>query len=262
VVKWVSGFYKSMRTLSFFFLILSHTLCAQSADILMNEGLLLEKEFKLDEALKKYDVVLKLQPNHVQGLIHASRMTSNLAGRMKDKEAKRDKLLVAETMARHAIELNPDSADAHFSLIITLGLHSEMASPKEKIKDAKLLKAEAEKIIEIDPSYALAYFVLGKWHYEVCKLSWFERTACNLFFDDFSEGVSMEESLKNFKKALALDPTQIIILYGYSSALHYLRKDEEAISILEKALTLPIREPDDAVRKEKCRELIREIKNN
>jgi len=244
-----------------FLSLFSNFLSAQNIDVLMEDGLRYEKEFKLEEALRKYEEILKSEPNHLQALIHASRMTSNIAGHIKDKEQRRERLVIAEDYAKRSIKLNPKSPDAHFSLVVTLGLQSEIApSPREKVKDAKLLRAEAEKIIEVDPNYALGYFVLGKWHYEVSKLNWFERTACDLFFGGFPDGVSMHEAVKNFNKATALDPNQIIILYGHASVLHYEGEDEEAIKVLQKAINLPIREPDDAFRKEKCKELIKEIK--
>ena len=240
---------------------LSSFLSAQSASVLMEDGLRFEREFKLEEALKKYEEILRIEPDRIQALIHASRMTSNIAGHIKDKEERRKELQRSENYSRRAIELNPKSADAHFSLILTLGLQSEIApSPREKVKDAKLIREEAEKIIEVDPSYALGYFVLGKWHFEVSKFNWLERTACDLFFGGFPENASMADAIKNFNKATVLDPNQIIILYGHASVLHYEREDEEAIKVLQKAINLPIREPDDAFRKEKCKELMKEIK--
>lgn len=188
-------------------------------------------------------------------------MTSNIAGHIDDKDARRKKLVVSEDYSRRAIKQNPSSADAHFSLVLTLALQSEIASsPREKVKDAKLIREESEKIIEIDPNYALGYFVLGKWHFEVSKFNWLERAACDLFFGGFPENVSMEQAKENFNKAVALDPNQIIILYGQASILHYEGEDEEAVNVLHKAINLPIREADDAFRKEKCKNLLKEIK--
>jgi tetratricopeptide (TPR) repeat protein len=251
-----------IRVALFLLLIVPAFLFAQSADELLKEGLALEKDFKLAEALQKYEAALKINPDHPQVLVRASRMTSNAASRITDKDKKREKLSVAEKYAKRSLQLDDRDPEAHFALLVVWGLQSEIApSPREKLKDAKLVREEAEKIIKLDPNYALAYFVLGKWHYELSKLTWVERVACDLFYGGLPEGVSMQESVKNYNKALQLDPTQIIILYGHASALHYEGKDEEAIRVLEKALSLPLRDADDEQRKGKCRELLKEIKD-
>lgn len=249
--------------LAFILLISSYSIhYGQSAEALIKEGQRFENEFNQDEALKKYEAVLKQDPNHVWALTRASRMIANIATRQSDNKKKLEKLAVAEKYSKRALQLNDKDANAHFSLLVVLGLQSELApSPREKLKDAKLIRAEAEKIIQLDSTYALAYFVLGKWHYELSKLTWVERVACDLFYGGLPAGVSMKESVKNFNKALALDPEQIIILYGHASALHFEGKDAEAIRVLEKAIRLPLRDVDDALRKEKCKELLKELKN-
>jgi tetratricopeptide (TPR) repeat protein len=238
----------------------SFTLFGQTSEVTMTEGLGLEEEFKPAEALKKYEIVLKQNPDHIQALIRASRMMCNAAGRMVDKIEKGEKLAQAEVLAKRAVQLGPQIADAHFSLLVVLGLQSEIApSPREKLKDAKLIHEEAQKIIEINPGYALAYYVLGKWHYELSSLTWVERVACDLFYGGLPQGVSMKESIKNFDKAIELDPDQIIILYGYALTLHYQGKDEDAKRVLQKAINLPLRDVDDPARKEKCKALLKKI---
>jgi tetratricopeptide (TPR) repeat protein len=240
----------------------SVVLSAQTKEALMEEGRVLEGEFKIEEALKKYETALQQDADFVPALVRASRMTSNIAAHIKDLPKRKEQLAIAEKYSKRAVALNADNPDAHFSLLVVLGLQSEIApSPREKLKDAKLIKSEADKIISLDPKYALGYFVLGKWHYELSKLTWVERVACDLFYGGVPEGVSMEESFKNFNIALKLDPDQIIILYGKAAALHYEGKDQEAIRILERAITLPLRDVDDEFRKERCRNLLKEIKD-
>jgi len=234
---------------------------AQSVEILYAEGQQLEQQFKPAEALKKYLQALQRNPKHLNSLIRASRMTCNVAAHIPDKAERRKRLTEAEELSTRALALAPQNVEAHFSMVVVRGLKAEAASsPREKIKDAEIIRSEAEAIIKLDPNYALAYFVLGKWHYELSKLNWFERTACQLFFGGLPYGISMEESLKNFQKALELDPDQIIILYGHATSLHYEGRTTEAVAILEKALALPIKDMDDEHRKGKCRELLKEIK--
>jgi tetratricopeptide (TPR) repeat protein len=239
----------------------SSAVFAQSAEKLYGEGQKLEQQFKPAEALEKYALALQQDPHHLNSLIRASRMTCNVAAHLPDKDERRKRLAEAEELSRRALALSRKNVEAHFSMVVVMGLMAEAASsPREKIKNAEVIRRETEEIIKLDSNYALAYFVLGKWHYELSKLNWFERTACELFFGGLPNGISMKESLKNFQKALELDPEQIIILFGHATSLHYEGRDKEAIAVLEKALSLPVRDMDDEHRKGRCRELLQEIK--
>ena len=234
---------------------------AQSVEAWMQEGRQLESEFKIEQALKKYESVLSREPNHIKALTHASRMLSNRAGHATDPDVKKDALRQAELDSRLAIRLDSMSADAHFSLIVTLGLQSESAgSPREKIRDANIIRNEAETILRIDSTYALAYFVLGKWHHELSKLNWFEKMACELFFGGMPEGVSMDKAVWYFQQALRLEPNSILFMYGQAIALQYQKKDEQAIEVLTRAIKLPLQDPDDSIRKEKCEALLNDLK--
>ncbi len=232
----------------------------QSADSLFHEGLKLEKAFLTDEALARYSMAIQLNPEHVQALTHTSRMLSNRAGHNPDLGQKVKDLREAEAISRRAIALRATSTDAHFSLIVTLGLQAESAgSPREKIKNAKIIRDEAEIILRLDSTYALAWFVLGKWHHELFRLNWYERLACEWFFGGLPEGISMDKAVYYFNRALRLEPDSILFLYGQAISLHYLKKDEQARSILKRALQLPLKDPDDSIRKQKCSALLKEI---
>jgi tetratricopeptide (TPR) repeat protein len=144
--------------------------------------------------------------------------------------------------------------------IIAIGLMTEVAgSPREKIQDAKTIRMEAETLLKLDSTFAPAYFILGKWHFELARLSWVEQMACKLFFGGLPDGISMEAAIENFKKASILQPNTILFLFGEASAFHYEGEDEKAIRLLKQALALPPKEPDDLPRKERCSQLLREI---
>lgn len=49
-------------------------------------------------------------------------------------------------------------------------------------------------------------------------------------------------------------------MYGEASVLEYEERTAEAIALLERALKLPPKEPDDIIRKTKCEELLRALK--
>lgn len=263
LLKWNSRLsVKAFVCLSVFILI-STTALPQRPETnrLVEEGAALEKDFKVSEALVKFEQALSIEPNHQEALWRASRAYSNIGGHLKEKSKKRENYLKAEAYAKKAIQLNPESVHARFSLIISLGLLAEIASnPREKIRDAKSIRQEAEQIVKIDSLFVPVYFVLGKWHYELARLSWLEQVACDFFFGGLPEDVSMQKAIRNFKKASALDPDNILFLYGEASVYHYEQNYALAKTTLERALSLAPREPDDILRKEKCQILYNQVK--
>jgi tetratricopeptide (TPR) repeat protein len=234
---------------------------AQSTNDLVEQGIALEKQFKVKEALQKFEQALLRDSKNQQALWRASRMYSNIGGHEKEKSLKRENYYKAKAYAVKSIQLDPASIDARFSHIISLGLLAEIAgNPREKIRDAKIIRQEAEAIVSLDTAYAPAYFVLGKWHYELAKLSWIEQMACDFFFGGLPEDVSMEKASNHFKKASALDPDNILFLYGEASVYHYEKDYVRASQLLDRALALAPREPDDVLRKEKCQALRDQIR--
>lgn len=226
------------------------------------EGLVLEKNFQVEAALEKYELVIRNNPKHAQALTHASRMISNIGGRLaKSQVTKKLELYEkARIYAEKAIAINPQSAEARLAYVISLGLQSEIATnPNEKVRHARDIHLEATRILQLDPTFAEAYFILGKWQFELSQLNWFELMACKFFFGGFPEPISLERSLEYFKLANNYKPDYILFLFGLASVQHALGENEIATQNLQKALALPMSEPDDATRKQRCEALLNQI---
>ena len=237
---------------------------AQSATTTFQEGLQLEKDFKVEAALNKYQQAIALQPDDVLALTHASRMLTNIGGRLSPdhKQEKKKYYEQAKAYALKALSLDSTTVDPHLAYLISLGLLTEVAgSASERVHDAKLIKHEAENIIRIDSTFGAGYFVLGKWHLEVSKLNWMEKWACQLFFGGLPEA-SVEKAIGYLKKASRLEPNTILYLYGEASAYEYEGDKKTAIQLLKKAIALPPKEPDDLQRKQRCEELLKELQSN
>jgi len=237
-------------------------LLAQPKNSTFEEGLQLEKQFKTEEALVKYEKVLLENPDHTAALTHASRMLSNIGGRLpkNQRDEKFPYFNKARKYAVRAIELDPSYSDARLAHIIALGLLSEISrNPREKVLDAKLIHSEAKAILAIDSDYPEAYFVLGKWQLELSRLNWFELLACKVLFGGLPEEISKQAALDYFNKAIALSPNNILFLFGQASVYYDLGEMQKASSTLKRALNLPLAEPDDAQRKDRCLELLANI---
>lgn len=237
---------------------------AQVSAASFEEGLQLEKNFNVEAALSKYQQAIAMQPHYVPALTHASRMLTNIGGRLDTghKAEKKKYYEQAKAYALTALNLDSSTVDTHLAYLISLGLLTEVAgSAGERVHDAKIIKHEAETIIRIDSTFGAGYFVLGKWHLEVSKLNWMERWACQLFFGGLPEA-SIPQAISYLKKASRLEPNTILYLYGEASAYEYEGDKKTATQLLKKAIVLPPREPDDLQRKQRCEELLKETQDN
>jgi tetratricopeptide (TPR) repeat protein len=229
-----------------------------------DRGLARERAFKDHEALAVYEQIIKSNPNDVDALSHASRMLSNMGGRLgKNQKSQKEPLVTrARAYADRAVAINPNHLNAHLSLAVSLGLQSEISSSaSEKVKNAKLIYTEGKTLLRLDSTLAVGYFILGKWHLELGQLNWMERAACELFFGGMPEDVSMEQALIYMQRASRLEPNTILFLFNEALIHQQMDNDQKAIELLRYALTLTNREPDDDIRKEKCRVLLRELED-
>ena len=239
--------------------LLSFTAIAQTD---FERGLALEHAFKDHEALALYEQIIKANPNHAEALTHGSRMLSNIAGRLKtnQKSEKSGYIDQARGYAERAVAIDPNNANAHLAFVVSLGLESEISSSaSEKVRNAKVIYKEGKTILKLDSNMAVGYFILGKWHLELGQLNWMERAACDLFFGGMPEDVSLEQALIYMQRASKLKPNNILFLYNEALVYQQLDNDKKAIELLRYSLTLANREPDDDIRKEKCRALLSEL---
>jgi tetratricopeptide (TPR) repeat protein len=81
--------------------------------------------------------------------------------------------------------------------------------------------------------------------------------ACDLLFGGMPEGVSIEKSLRYFNKAVTLQPDYILFRYAKACALYDNGDYKATIKVLEEAVRLPPKEPDDHLRLTKCEALLK-----
>lgn len=227
-----------------------------------SQGLKLEKEFKVEAALEKFELAIRQNPKNAEALTHASRMLSNIGGRLakSEREQKLDFYKRARIYAEKSIEINPSDTETRLAYVISLGLQSEIATdPHEKVRFAQNIHNEATLILQLDSTFAEAYFILGKWQFELSSLNWVELMACRIFFGGFPEEISMGRALEYFNQANSFKQDTILFLFGLASAQHALGENDKASQTLHRALALPLSEPDDNLRKERCQNLLKQI---
>ena len=228
----------------------------------LSEALRLKREWRYEEALKKFNQVLSTDANNLTALNNASLILSKLAPGQ-ETNRKRDYLLNAKELAAKSIALDQENWESHFSYVAAIGFLTEVTqNPWEKVKYVKVIKKEALRLIELAPDSAQGYFILGKWNYELAQLTWVEKAAGDVLFGGIPKGASIEKAVEHYQRAIELRPDAIAARLGIGEAWYYLGDTARAINSLEFALRLPNSLFNDFRRREKCRKLLEEWKSS
>ena len=209
------------------------------------------------QAIVTYRKVLAIQPYNIFALCKCSELCTRIAGRLKDNEVKQDDYYnVAKVYAQSALRVDPLYSDANFVMALTMGKEAIRKGGSEKIKAVKDVKKYADLSIKYDSRNYKAWFVLGKWYYEVSGLNYFERTAVKIFFGALPPA-TIDDAINCLEKVKILDPS--FILNYLSLAKAYKRNDEENVARqnIMAMFNLPDKTQDDETIKNEGRELLK-----
>ncbi len=173
----------------------------------------------------------------------------------------RDSLLArAEVLAGRALAADSLRPEGHFAVAATVGRASLGMGKKERIRRARIIRAEALRTIEIDPAHDGAYHVLGRWNAEIMRLSGLSRFFAKSFLGAgiFSQA-SWEEAIRNLQKAVELDPARIYHRLELARIYADRKRYQEARDQLARIDSLPDRELLDPLYRERAVALAKRI---
>ncbi len=219
----------------------------------------LKLEFNYKEAFPIFQMLLKSDSSNVNYVQYASYCYSKY-GYFYAAEADKIKFYkTAEYLAKKAIKLKETNADAHFAYAMAIGRINENASSKQKIANAKLMKAEVDRAIVLNPKLAGAYHILGRWHRTIAGFNAIEKAMINSFFGGVPPGGSYDDAIKAFLMAIALEPKYMNHKYELAQTYYEMGKNVEAKIWAQKALeTTPACE-DDIKAKKDCEALLKKL---
>lgn len=239
---------------------------AQTNEEMVQKALNLKSELRFEESLNLTKQLLKTDSNNFPLLNNASYLYSKLGFSKPTTEQKTGFYKQAEYLALKAVKINPKSPEAHYSYLVALGRLTELASNKQKIRNAKIIRAECETILQLQPQTAGVWHILGRWHREIAGLNSFERFMIDKLMGGMPEGGSYDEAIICFTKAINFEPENIF--HYYELALSYYRRDNDyhdrvaAKLWLERALQLDINEKDadQVLFRKQCEKLLENVK--
>lgn len=228
---------------------------AQDVSALVKEADRLEAIPDEIAAYEKFREVLKIKPTNIHALSKSSELCSRIGKRQKDNALRDNYYAAAKIYAETALKIDPNSAEASCSMAIALGRSTMSKSGKEKIQNAKDIRKYIDISLKANPNYFLAWHVLGRWHYEISGLNFFERSIVKLFFGGLPSA-SYKESVAAFERSESLTPGFILNNYELAKAYNRNGENQKAISTLKHLLTLPNHTEDDSAIKEDSKKML------
>lgn len=144
-------------------------------------------------------------PNFLWRLCKAQHLMSLLAAREGDNKRKQELVMAAVEDGKEALRLDELNGEAHKWFAIALGSRGEFGGVKEKIMDGYEFKKHIDRAAELNPRDYIIHHLLGRFCYEVSKLSWLERKmAATLFAEPPS--ATLNEAVEHFLNAERMKP--------------------------------------------------------
>lgn len=168
-------------------------------------------QFKPEEALTHYLAAIGPDSSNYEALWKAARSEVDLAEVEKDEGRRNRFSITGETLARKAIRVKPQDAEAHFHLARALGRRALSVGVRDRVKYATEVRAEALEALKYDANHPGALHVMGVWNAEVMRLNGISRfLAKNVLGGRVFGEASWDKAVSYMERAVAVDPDRIV----------------------------------------------------
>lgn len=170
----------------------------------------------------------------MDGYSVANKATCIYASYLEENEKKR--ISTFEEVAARCEEqqaAQPDNAAGYYWHAYALGRYAQGISVVKALSQgiAKKVRVSLDKTLELAPKHADGHIAMGAYHAEIID-------AVGAMIGSMTYGVKKDESYKNFKAALSLNPDSAIARIEYANALLKLdgkKKMDDAVALYEEA---------------------------
>jgi tetratricopeptide (TPR) repeat protein len=246
-----------MRVLALFLCAVA-TLQAQSVSDLITAGDALDAKNKNSEALALYLQADASNPNDAEILRRISKQYNQLMLDAKTSTERTDLGQKALDAAKRAVAADPNNAQAHLSLAIVYGRIALNEAPRRKVELSRIIKQEAETAARLDPKSDYAWYVLGRWNYEIANFNPVLKALAQAVYGRLPDA-SNEKAVEYFQKAIALQPRRVIHHLELGRAYLAVGQTQKARDELSTGLALPSTDKDDDEDKQRARATLKKL---
>ncbi len=237
---------------------LLHAQSGATAGLTLEQGDALEEKMLTQEALKAYLQLETAGRKDAELLYRIAMEYSQLIPDTVSRSEKQRLGEVALSYSKQAVAADGNCARAYLSLSVSYGRLAFFQDNQTKLTYSRLVRANAETALRLDPKLDYAYYILGAWNFEIANLDFLRRGLAAVIYGGLPEA-SNEKAVEYLQKAVALAPQRVShhIELGRTYAAmgkHNLARDE-----LELGLALSIRAIDDLEMKRLGRETLKTL---
>ena len=229
------------------------------ADELIKKGDVFYLRLQPDEALKFYLPAEKLDPDNPGLLVRISRQYRHL---MSDATKREDKLRLggmAVSYSRRAIALAPKDPEAQLAVAISYGKVLPLQGKREQMDNSRVIKAAAEKVVELDPHNDLGWHVLGRWYFNMANVGTVKRALAQIAYGKLPTATN-GDAVRCFEKAIELNPSRLMHYIELGRTYAEMERPAEARKFIAKGLAMTETERDDPETKSKGREVLAKLR--
>ena len=231
---------------------------AQDVAGLLRQAAQLEAQFREEEALPKYQEALHLQSDQVFALIRSSDLSCRIGNRQTNGEKKIAYFKAGYSYASAAWRLDSTNSEVNVVMAFSLARMALIQSGRERVASARDIRRYAENAIKYDPRNYKAWHILGRWHYEVSSLSFFERTLARWFFGALPDA-SLDEAIASYEKSRTLNPDFLLNYYELARCYRREGRKDKATRLLHEMDSLKDGMYDDREVRQQARQLLKEL---
>ncbi|MEY4688287.1 MAG: hypothetical protein RIR76_2310 [Verrucomicrobiota bacterium] len=225
---------------------------APGADDLIRAAREAEAALDTRKALALLEEADRLRPEDPRILQRLARQHSDLINDLATEAEKRASVERALGYARRAAALAPNDAECVLSVAICLGKLAVFSGTREKVRLSREMHAEAERALALDPGYAWAHHITGRWHHEVAELGATARWFVKLFYGGLP-GASIAEAIRHLERAAELEPGQLKHHLELGFAYRAAGREADARTAFSRGLAMPSGEKHDESAKARAR---------
>jgi hypothetical protein len=174
---------------------------------------------------------------------------------MPDAKQRSEKMRLGEIAlgyAQRAVAADGKSARAYLALSMSYGRLAFLQDNRTKMEYSRLVRANAEIALRLDPTLDYADYVLGVWNYELANLGLVQRGFARLAYGGLPDA-SNAKAVEYLQKAIVLAPQRVSHHIELGRAYAAMGRNDLARDELECGLALKVLVKDDETMKRKGR---------